>query len=497
MADEHPDSLSVRHVAGSRRGALLAHLDHVGRFVRDRRGVTTLEYALLIFAILLVVAGGYRLLGKRGSEAATAANDTLLGQNVSPHPGNVSPGGGDVTGGGGTVCDGRSCGAPGQCFVAGTLVATPSGDRPIESLRAGEIVLTRNDLDDVVEARPIARTFVRLAPSLVDVHVVTLDDTRESVRSTPEHLYFTRDRGWLGAGDLVAGEALMDRAGREVQVTKVVPIAQEAIVYNLEVDADHTYFVGRSAVWVHNQPCGGPGGAPGITPPAGPAPPVVQTGPVLGSGGGASAGGAGAGGPTPAEAALTAAAEAALQASVNTVPGSDYADYMRRAEQAKLNNPALAGIPTYQLAGVIGYTSADYKAINPALRTGNIGSLGPYIDAATQGLGRLPDYNGSVYRGTSLDPKYLAPYQVGQTVQESAFTSTSYSTKVATDFQTMTPKPGDVKVLYLIESKHGKKVSEFSKYPNESEVLFPPNTQFKVVERTDKNGVIRIKMVEV
>jgi len=255
------------------------------RVFRDRRGVSAVEYALLLFAILIAAAGAYRALGKNDSTAARKAEALLLGQNVTSNPGNggANPGGGGANPGGGgaggnVVCDGRSCGAPGQCFVAGTLVATPSGERPIESLKVGDLALTRA-ADDALEARPIVHTFERLAPSLVDVHVVTLDDTRERVRSTPEHLYFTRDRGWVGAGDLVVGEALEDRAGREVQVTKVVPIPQEAIVYNLEVDTDHTYFVGRSAVWVHNQ-CG-TGGTPGTPGSPGAASPPPVTGPVL------------------------------------------------------------------------------------------------------------------------------------------------------------------------------------------------------------------------
>ncbi len=253
------------------------------RAFRNRRGVSSAEYALLLVAILLVVAGAYRLLGKSGSEAANKAQATLMGQDVSSSPGNggANPGNG---GAGGVVCDGRTCSAPGQCFVAGTLVATPSGERAIETLKAGDLVLARGEHgDDALTARPVVRTFERLAPALVDVRVVTLDGTSERVRSTPEHLYFTRDRGWLGASELAAGEALTDSAGREVQVLQVAPVPQEAVVYNLEVDTDHTYFVGRSAIWVHNQ-CGtGGGGGTGGTGGGGTGgtPPPV-TGPVTG-----------------------------------------------------------------------------------------------------------------------------------------------------------------------------------------------------------------------
>ncbi|WP_394832720.1 Hint domain-containing protein [Pendulispora rubella] len=262
-------------------------LTGIARLLPDRRGVSAIEYALLLVAVLLVVAAGYRALGGKNAKSTNNATAVLMGGEAAP----VGGGGGGATPGGsdrdpGVVCDGRSCGAPGACFVAGTLVATPQGERPIESLKVGDQVFARSDRDDrgdEAEARRISNTFVRPAPSLVDVHVITLDDAHESIRSTPEHLYFTRDRGWLGAGDLVAGETLLDRAGREVQVTKVVPIAQSAAVYNLEVESDHTYFVGRSSVWVHNQPCGTGTGTTGTGTTAAPPPPV--TGPVPSTGG--------------------------------------------------------------------------------------------------------------------------------------------------------------------------------------------------------------------
>jgi len=284
MADKQLSAAHARN-AGETRNRLT-------HFMGDRRGVSAVEYALLLFAILIAAAAGYRALGKKNMQAAQVAEATFRGNTDWKSGGggkDSTGGGGPSSGGGGMVCDGRSCGSPGACFVAGTPVATPRGERPIETLRAGELVLTRSEMDGAVEARPILQAFVRPAQSLVDVHVASLDDARESVRSTPEHPFFTLDRGWLGAGELAAGETLLDRAGREVRVTKVVPVAQEATVYNLEVDVDHTYFVGHTSLWVHNT-CGddGTGGAGGGGAGGGGA-----------GGGGGGAGGGGAGGGTP------------------------------------------------------------------------------------------------------------------------------------------------------------------------------------------------------
>jgi len=256
----------------------------VMRLLGDRRGVSTIEYGLLLAAILLAAAAGYRALGKKNAAAIEVAEATFHGDTQwnsgngagSVGGGSSGSGGGSVGGGGSsgsgggssgggsapgdTICDGRSCGLPGGgCFVAGTLVATPSGERPIESLHVGDLVLARSESesDDAVSARAIATTYVRPGHSLVDVHVETADGTLETIRSTPDHLYFAQLYGWVAAADLAPGETLSDSSGREIRVTKVVPIPQEAPVYNFEVDVDHTYFVGHSAAWVHNpQGCG-------------------------------------------------------------------------------------------------------------------------------------------------------------------------------------------------------------------------------------------------
>ncbi|WP_394823067.1 polymorphic toxin-type HINT domain-containing protein [Pendulispora albinea] len=244
------------------------------RLFRDRRGVSSVEYAVLLVGILLLVAGGYRALGAATSTTTKSTTAVILGgtATVAGNGGSPYTGAGGTPGAVGPVCDGRGCSQPGgNCFVAGTPVATPSGERPIESLRAGDLVLTRGELDGTVSAHPVVQTFVRAAPSLVDVQIETADGDRESVRSTPEHPYWSIARGWVHAGELRANETLRDIGGRDVRVAHVVPVAQEALVYNIEVEQTHTYFVGHLATWVHNA-CsaidnavtgGGPPGVPG------------------------------------------------------------------------------------------------------------------------------------------------------------------------------------------------------------------------------------------
>lgn len=77
-----------------------------------------------------------------------------------------------------------------------------------------------------------------------------------------ESPFSVRDRGFVPAGGLAIGNAIVTRAGPDVVVAKVAwkRHIEGVPVYNFEVEDDHTYFVGKAGggVWVHNPgPCDG------------------------------------------------------------------------------------------------------------------------------------------------------------------------------------------------------------------------------------------------
>jgi superfamily II DNA or RNA helicase len=84
-----------------------------------------------------------------------------------------------------------------ECFVAGTLVSTPQGRRPIEQLEAGDAVLTS---DGVMRIKRLVRN---TATQLVEVKL----GNGKTIRCTPEHPFFT-DAGWVCAKNL-AGRRLI------------------------------------------------------------------------------------------------------------------------------------------------------------------------------------------------------------------------------------------------------------------------------------------------
>jgi len=138
-----------------------------------------------------------------------------------------------------------------MCFSAGTSIDTPQGPRPIEAVRVGDEVVSRDEATGAVRTEPVLRTFVTPDQPLVEVRL----RGSGALRATPTHLFGTTDRGWVAASQLEAGEPILAESGGEVEVEGVTPLDVRETVYNFEVEDTHTYFVGAAKAWVHNNGC--------------------------------------------------------------------------------------------------------------------------------------------------------------------------------------------------------------------------------------------------
>jgi hypothetical protein len=141
--------------------------------------------------------------------------------------------------------------SPCNCFVAGTLVNTPDGLRPIETLRTGDEVMTRPENTPDASARPGRVSGVLHAMSAAVVWVTL--STGSTVGITPEHQVWTFQDGWTYANRLAIGDTFADQDGRAVRIVALTMDANATDVYNLEVAGTFTFFV--HDIWVHNDSC--------------------------------------------------------------------------------------------------------------------------------------------------------------------------------------------------------------------------------------------------
>ena len=89
-----------------------------------------------------------------------------------------------------------------ECFVAGTKVSTPNGDKDIDKVRCGDIVLTQAGYG-VVEATS--------AKQSNDLYQLEFDDGT-TITCTGNHPFFTQD-GWKIARELERGESFFSEQG--------------------------------------------------------------------------------------------------------------------------------------------------------------------------------------------------------------------------------------------------------------------------------------------
>ncbi len=208
----------------------------------------------------------------------------------------------------------------GACFIAGTLVHTKDGLVPIEKLKVGDWVLSAPENGEGERAyKRVVKTMVRHDQPIMQVIYKAVDKADPAVvrykrlTSTYDHPFWAEEEGWTAAsrlkGDYLGpsrvrladgsstdlngprriyatdqpgvgwiaeqgdqGEGwLFDYSAGKFATMEDVPYDSDkwaatdddmytpfrTTVFNIEVEDDHTYFVGEHGVWVHNANCDG------------------------------------------------------------------------------------------------------------------------------------------------------------------------------------------------------------------------------------------------
>ena len=140
------------------------------------------------------------------------------------------------------------------CFAAGTPIRTPWGCTAVEHLRAGDLVLARDqhDPEAPVKAVPVEKALA------TDNWVVTLRVNGREVVGTPGHPVYALGKGWTELGRLERGDRIagLDEFETPAVVEAVDHTRELRAVYNIRIPEAHTYFVGSLewgfSLWAHN-----------------------------------------------------------------------------------------------------------------------------------------------------------------------------------------------------------------------------------------------------
>ena len=135
------------------------------------------------------------------------------------------------------------------CFMAGTLVITKEGLKPIEEVKIGEYVLSISEESGETSYKKVTDTLIRST-----YNICTIELENGKIKSTTGHLFMVKDKWWKAAAELKAGD-ILETADEQCQIVKSITVEEKGYpvtTYNLSVEDNHTFFVGKLGVLTHN-----------------------------------------------------------------------------------------------------------------------------------------------------------------------------------------------------------------------------------------------------
>jgi hypothetical protein len=134
-----------------------------------------------------------------------------------------------------------------NCFVAGTKVLTDEGEKNIEDIEVGDMVLSKDEVNGELAYKEITATFNHETDEIYNIHV-----DGQTIEATFNHPFYVEGKGWTFVKDLKPGDLLVQSDGNTLKVDSIELLHKRVTVYNMTVDEFHTYFVSELGIWVHN-----------------------------------------------------------------------------------------------------------------------------------------------------------------------------------------------------------------------------------------------------
>lgn len=147
---------------------------------------------------------------------------------------------------------GNSCA---WCFRAGTVIATLSGDIPIEKIQPGDMVRTQTGFHAVKHvinriARP-NETILLKADGIFPLYTTSEHPFwAKQVQNTEQGRYIYKEADWVNVGKLGIHDQIQLLDGSWTEITEIKWLHEEYTVYNFSVVEDPTYYA--NGALVHN-----------------------------------------------------------------------------------------------------------------------------------------------------------------------------------------------------------------------------------------------------
>jgi hypothetical protein len=146
-----------------------------------------------------------------------------------------------------------------------------------------------------------------------------------------------------------------------------------------------------------------------------------------------------------------------------------------------------------EIFAIFMYTTKLYRPINSILRENDaerVKKMKAFTSAIESGLDKIADYKGPVLRGANLPAAVYKEYCLDCVVSDLAFTSTSIDKQFLGSH------------WLNLHSLSGKFIGPLSSSPSVNEVIFKPNTRFKIKKKLNSRDlkgrpIEKIDLVEI
>ena len=134
---------------------------------------------------------------------------------------------------------------------------------PIEQIKIGDKVLSYDEKTKTFEYKSVAQTFIAVKENIVKIKI----RGEKLLTTTTEHPFYVKkshkardglssdddeEGEWLTAAELKVGQKVLRPDGKWTRITSIEQSSEPTLVYNLEVEGNHNYFVGEIGVLSHN-----------------------------------------------------------------------------------------------------------------------------------------------------------------------------------------------------------------------------------------------------